>query len=91
MDRVLSETIVCARKHYLCDASECWNRYACDESDCQTSDQRLMVEAARADKWKILPGQKYVKIIGVHEGEICVYRARPGMHAVCIELGLFEE
>lgn len=40
MERIFTDKIVTARKHYRCDASE----------------QRMMVESAEADKWRILPG-----------------------------------
>lgn len=91
MERVLSDKIVTARKHYLCNASEQWWRSGYSIDDCDTSDQKQIVEAAKADKWKILPGQKYRKVTGIHEGELCTYRARCGMDSVCLELGLFDD
>ena len=49
-----------------------------------------MVEAAEADKWRILPGQAYRKVTGIYEGDFYTYRARPGMDSVCYELDLFD-
>ncbi len=91
MERILTDKTVTARKHYRCDASELWLRSGFRLDDCETSDQRLMVEAAEADKWKILPGQAYRRVTGIHEGELCTYRARPGMDAVCRDLDLWDE
>jgi hypothetical protein len=91
MDRVLTSKLTQARKHYPCDACYWWDRSGYGLDDCETSEQRLMVEAAQADKWRILPGQMYLKVTGVFEGAITTYRARPGMQAVLRELGLDED
>ena len=90
MDRVFMDKIVTAKKHYRCDACEEWIRSGYSLDDCETSDQRLIVEAAEADKWRILPGQHYRKVTGIHEGDFCTYRARPGMDALCFELGFWD-
>ena len=91
MERVFTDKIVTAKKHYRCDASEQWRRSCYTVADCETSEQRLMVEAAEADKWLILPGQAYRKVTGIHEGDFCTYRARPGMDAVCADLDMWDE
>jgi hypothetical protein len=91
MDRVLTDELVQARKHYLCDACYHWLQSGYELNDCTTSKQRLIVEAAEADNWKILPGQKYRKVTGIWEGELTTYRARPGMQSVIEQLGLCDE
>lgn len=91
MERIFTDKIVSAKKHYACNASEHWLRAGYTTAYCDTDEQRLIVEAAEADKWKILPGQAYRKVTGVYEGNLCTYRARPGMDSVCYELGLFDE
>ena len=91
MDRVLKDELVQARKHYPCDACYHWLQSSYGLNDCTTSEQRLIVEAAEADKWKILPGQKYRKVTGIWEGKLTTYRARPGMQSVIEELGLCDE
>lgn len=91
MERVFADKIVIARKHYRCDASKQWLRAGYTVAECETSEQRLMVEAAEADKWRILPGQAYRKVTGIHEGEFSTYRARPGMDAVCSDLDMWDE
>jgi hypothetical protein len=91
MDRVLTDELVQARKHYPCDACYHWLQSSCGLNDCTTSEQRLIVEAAEADKWKILPGQKYRKVTGIWEGQLTTYRARPGMQSVIEQLGLCDE
>lgn len=91
MERVFTDKIVMAKKHYGCDASKQWNRAGYTVADCETPEQRLMVEAAEADKWRILPGQAYRKVTGIHEGALSTYRARPGMDAVCHDLDMWDE
>jgi hypothetical protein len=91
MERIFTDKIVTAKKHYRCDACEQWLRAGYTVDECETSDQRLAVEAAEVDMWCILPGQAYRKVIGIHEGEISVYRARPGMDAVCRDLDMWDE
>lgn len=89
MDRVLTDKIVVAKESYRCDASDRWHAGGYTIADCETAEQRLMVEAAEADGWKILPGQAYRKVVYIWEGRLSVYRARPGMDTMCDELGLW--
>ena len=91
MERVFTDKIVTAKKHYRCDASEQWLRAGYTVAECETAEQRLMVEAAEADKWRILPGQAYRKVTGIQDGELCTYRARPDMDAVCADLDMWDE
>jgi len=86
MERVLTNKLMRAIKHYSCDACYWWIHDGFEVDDCETSEQRLIVEAARADNWKILPGQKYLKIVSLIEGELTTYRARPDMHQVLLEV-----
>lgn len=91
MERVLSRKKVLSKKVHICDASYYWCESGYALEDCDTNDQRLIVEAALADGWKILPGQLYLRVNGIHEGSICSYKARIGMDAVCRDLGLFDD
>jgi len=49
MERVCTDKIVTAKKHYRCDASEQWRRAGYTVAECETAEQRLMVEAAEAE------------------------------------------
>jgi hypothetical protein len=40
MERVFTDKIVAAKKHYSCDASEQWCRADYTVADCETSEQR---------------------------------------------------
>ena len=90
MTHVVSDKIVCARKPHRCHASDWWDNLGMALTDCQTDDQRQIVQAAQADKWRILPGQSYRKIVYVEDGAVRTYRARVGMDSVCRELDLFD-
>jgi hypothetical protein len=91
MDRVLSDRTVKAMKPYPCDACATWHRSNMGVDDCVTTEQRSIVRAAEQDGWQILPGQSYRKVMGIHEGEFCTFRARLAMDAVCQHFGLYEE
>ena len=91
MERMLTDNIVQARKHYKCDACEQWNRSGYTINDCETNDQRLIVEADIADNFKILRGQTYRKLIGIQDGSVCTYRARVGMDSVCRDLEMWDD
>jgi hypothetical protein len=91
MERVFTDKLVAARKHYPCDASYWWGRSGYTLNDCETSEQRLIVEAAQADKWRILPGQMYRKLTGIQDGDFMTYRARPGMQTVIEQLDLVDD
>jgi len=91
MDVILKDEIRVARKHYTCDAYRHWNNCGMGQNDCVADDQRLIVQAAEADKGKILPGQEYRYARGVFEGRMVTWRARVGMEDVCKELGLYFE
>jgi hypothetical protein len=91
METILSDRTHVARKTYNCDASALWNYAGYSVLDCKNNEQRLIVEAAEADQWKILPGQSYHKIVSVSDGQIWTHRARIGMQYLCHINGLFEE
>lgn len=90
MDSIISDETLTARKHYYCDACYWWQRSGYTLDDCETADQKLLVEAAIADKFKIKPGQAYRKVHGKDQGEFVTYRARPGMDTVIRELNLVD-
>lgn len=79
-----------ARKHYTCDAFA-WFHNCGMRRDELTPDQRLFLDAAEADKGRILPGQVYYYRRGVYEGRMFTWRARPGMESVCVAHNLYDE
>jgi len=91
MDTILEDNLVQARKHYECDACHWWLKSSYSIEDCETADQRLYVEAAIADKYKIKPGQFYRRVKGLYDGNFVTYRARPGMDIVIRELNLVDD
>ena len=90
MDTVLKDEVRTARKQYKCDAYAWWNSCNMSLNDCETPEQRLVVEACEADKGKILPGQTYRYQRGLFEGHMVTWRERVGMADVCRALGLYE-
>jgi hypothetical protein len=79
-----------ARKIYLCDACDQWTQTALTQDEVEPQDW-LIAEQARRDKYRILPGMRYVRIVGKWEGEFCTMRMREDMHAVCEKYGVYED
>ncbi len=89
--RVLFDQIVMARKVYKCDASETWHNNSMSSIDCKTDDERLILDAAEADGWRILRGQKYRCVRGFDDdNNRFTSRARPGMDSLCQSHDLYD-
>lgn len=78
-----------ARKHYKCDATELFHDCGMSRNDL-TADEQLELDAAEADKRRILPGQAYYYSCGVHEGSFFTWRARPGMDGICHDYEIYD-
>lgn len=91
MYQFLRDDTPVARKTYLCDASEYVQEWL-HQQIFTISEYREIVKAKRQG-WKIQPGQKYIKQVGVDEGahEMMVYRAIPDMHDLCLKYDLFPD
>lgn len=79
-----------ARKSYFCAACKMW-RYSGLSLDEITADERLVVEAAAADQWRILRGQDYYKETGIDYGTFYTLRCRIGMKFICDRLKLWTD
>ena len=49
-----------------------------------------LYEQAKNESFSIQPGQTYVKVEGVWDGEFTVFRARPEVHALCIKHNIYD-
>jgi len=87
---ILKDEMRAARMNYKCDAYDWWVQFGGNPADL-TPDERLMLEAAEADKGRILPGQVYRYTRGVFEGSMFTQRMRPGMDHICRAHGLYED
>lgn len=79
-----------ARKFYDCDASDYWRRYG-PPPEYVTPDQQLTLDGAKADKWKIRPGQRYRYVVQRDGRQLAVYRARLDMDSLCQQHDLHED
>ena len=87
---VLTDEVRTARKFYACDASELWCNYG-PPSDALTADDRLVLDGAKADKWKIRPGQRYRCVVFRDGRELVTQRARLDMDALCQRHELYDD
>ncbi len=91
MGRVISTTTQKANKDYNCDACYWWNKAGFGLDECESIEQMVVFETAEKEGFKILRGQKYIKQIGINDGELCVYRARIDMNDICHQLDVFPD
>lgn len=90
MTKVLGESTPVARKAYTCNACE-WLIEALGAEAFTIAEYRLIVKARR-DRWRIHPGQRYIKQFSVDMwGEAYTFRARPEMHELCLKHDLYED
>ncbi len=90
MDSVLSVKDVTAAKDHYCDSCRLWLESGLHLRDCN-NEQKEAIELAKADGFKILKGQKYIKVTVKYDGVLQTFKHRPDMYKVCDELELFEE
>lgn len=79
-----------ARKDYPCEACQ-WLLNDCWQEADYTPEEWQQMEQAKADGYKILSGQKYIKVSGKWEGEFAVFRARPEIDAICQKYDIYQE
>ncbi len=85
---VSTETRPTARKDYHCDASH-WIEQAWPHEDFEPEEQ-MQIEKAQAEGWKILAGNKYVKVTGIFEGVFTTFRGRPELCDICTKYDLYD-
>ena len=88
MAYLISEKIVIARKEHHDDCSE-WILNTDLSGELTFAERRAIVLADRA-KWKILPGQKYLRQTCKEDGRIHTFKGRPELIAICQRFGLFD-
>ena len=82
-----------ARKFYKCNACE-WIFDAgivCDIWEELTYTEKRALAKARKARFKIIPGQVYIKVPQVCCGEFFVFRGIPEIDAICQRLDLYED
>lgn len=90
MPEIIRESKPVARKHYPCEASHWINQASLADAEYEPDDL-LLLSAAKADRYKILPGHKYVCQVQRVEGLIETFRARIDMHNICLKYELYPE
>jgi len=80
-----------ARKDYSCDAAE-WigNTVGFNEREFEPEDWEK-IEAAMNKNFKILKGEKYLKVSGKYDGEFSTFRAIPALDEICKKYDIYED
>jgi hypothetical protein len=92
---VLREKVRTARKEYSCSASEWFlNGYSItefiDDYKLPFSERRILAKA-KAERFKVLPGTKYLEQTGVYEGDFACLKCRLDMVELINKYGINEE
>lgn len=90
MSTNLQYKIRTARKHHVCLACYWFDRSCYGQQDMDPDDW-LIVEACKSDKWKIIPGQRYLYSVGIDGGEFTEFKGRLDMHNICLKYDLYPE
>ncbi|MGH9438459.1 MAG: hypothetical protein ACRD22_11335 [Terriglobia bacterium] len=86
---VLSDKILTALKHYRCDACDVFLDAGLSDDDL-TPDELRVIQAARADRWQILPASQYRKVVSKDCGEFQTNRYRPDVLDICQRREFFD-
>lgn len=92
---ILHEKIKTARKTYGCAASE-WitNGYSIsefiDDYKLPFSERRILAKA-KAEKFKVLPGTKYLEQVGVYDGYFSCIQCRLDISELITKYGINQE
>jgi hypothetical protein len=92
---ILHEKIKTARKTYNCAASE-WitNGYSISEfiDDYKLPfNERRILAKAKAEKFNVLPGTKYIEQVGVYDGDFYCLQCRRDISALISKYGINQE
>lgn len=92
MTTVIRKSKHVARKKYTCNACEWIDAllpYGLTDYEMTCSELREIVRARR-NGWQIVPGQLYIKEVGIYEGDFYVWRAIPAIDAICRKYNIYE-
>ena len=77
-----------ATKEYHCQASDWIIAAGENEGDYDPEDWEI-IQKARAEGWKILPGTRYLKISGLFDCDWTTFRAREDLDEICHKYDLY--
>lgn len=90
MSELIRESTPIARRHYPCEASHWINQSNFGDEEFEP-DELLLLSAAKADRFKIRPGTRYLNQVQRVDGRIENFRARIDMHNLCLKYELYPE
>ncbi|MCK9468245.1 MAG: hypothetical protein M0Q49_02405 [Porticoccaceae bacterium] len=86
---LLRESQPVARRGYPCQAAE-WLINGGPHTGHFSFRELRAIAHARRSRWRIEPGQRYLKQVQRFEGRLCVFRAIPAIHAICLDHDLYD-
>jgi hypothetical protein len=88
-----TEYIKKSRKDYHCDACYLLHQFGSTEQVKLelTTDELIEFERMEKNKFKILKGNPYMKIIGIYDGDFCVSRFDEVIYKITEKYDMFDE
>lgn len=86
---VINEKRVVARKDYTCDSCLFLREGLDNIENRLTEEERASIEKAKANGWKILKGQQYIRQFNSTEGQTYTFKSIPEIHNICIKYELY--
>ena len=91
MPEIFREARHTARKTYTCNACEWVSNGETWREHSLTYAELREIAKARRNQWKIVPGQEYIKWVGIEYGEFMVWRGIPAIDAICHKYNVYDE
>lgn len=90
--RVIAGSRHVARKAHTCNACEWIENVVVDDLYYYkfTYAELREIVKARRNRWRIMPGQEYVRQVQIYDNGIYTWRAIPAIHAICLKHDIYE-
>lgn len=90
MATILRESYYTARKKYCCDACRYIFQFGTFSELQLTDNEKISVEKAKNNNWRIMPGEKYFYQVLICDG-FQTFKAIPEIINICFKYKLFQE
>lgn len=93
MSRIICEKVVTSRKKRICQAFIYGIEPELEYNGLENftfADKRVLVKH-RQKQFLIMPGDQYLKITQVEDGDICNFAVIPELHEICQRLNLYND
>jgi hypothetical protein len=91
MGTILKEKVLTAKKIHNCNACICLRESNTDLFNQLTYKEKKAVVRMKKQKWKIIPGQKYLYMANTFDGDFVIFKADLEINEICLKYNLYQE